>query len=56
MIGRRKFLNLSIATFIMMSSKETYAEGKIIKRYKLVAKPTDYSFSNNQNLTNLWLK
>ena len=55
MIGRRKFLNLSIASFIMMSSKETYAEGKKIKRYKLVAKATDHSFSNNQNLTNLWL-
>ena len=55
MICRRKFLNLSIASFIMMSSKETYAEGKKIKRYKLVAKATDYSFSNNQKLTNLWL-
>ena len=55
MICRRKFLNLSIASFIMMSSKETYAEGKKIKRYKLVAKATDHSFSNNQKLTNLWL-
>ena len=31
MICRRKFLNLSIASFIMMSSKETYAEGKKLK-------------------------
>lgn len=55
MISRRKFINLSIASFIIVSSKEIFAEGKKIKKYKLLANPTEYSFSNDEKLTNLWL-
>ena len=55
MISRRKFINLSIASFIIVSSKEIFAEGKKIKKYKLLANPTEYSFSNDEHLTNLWL-
>ena len=31
MISRRKFINLSIASFVIVSSKETFAEGKKLK-------------------------
>ena len=55
MISRRKFINRSIASFIIVSSKETFAEGKKIKKYKLFANSTEYSFSNDEQLTNLWL-
>ena len=55
MISRRKFINLSIASFVIVSSKETFAEGKKIKNYKLLANPTEHSFSNDEQLTKLWL-
>ena len=55
MISRRKFINLSIASFVIVSSKETFAEGKKIKKYKLLANPTEHSFSNDEQLTKLWL-
>jgi len=42
MISRRKFINLSIASFVIVSSKETFAEGKKIKKYKLLANTTEY--------------
>ena len=55
MISRRKFINLSIASFVIVSSKETFAEGKKIKKNKLLANATEYSFSNDEKLTKLWL-
>ena len=53
MISRRKFINLSIASFVIPSSKETFAEGKKIKKYILLANPTEYLFSNDEKLTKL---